>query len=115
MLSDVSPCSSCLLSSLLSIIHLPSPSASRILISPLHSNRDTRTDHPALENLSATSQPVKRHTSTSEKEWLRQLVVKHGDDYEKMSRDKGLNVWQKTPGEIKRMVKKAGGVEKFNG
>jgi len=30
-----------------------------------------------------------------------------------MSRDRSLNVWQKTPGEIKRMVKKAGGVEKL--
>jgi nucleolar protein 16 len=41
------------------------------------------------------------------------LVVKHGDDYEKMSRDKTLNVWQKTQGEIKRMIKKAGGVDKL--
>jgi nucleolar protein 16 len=71
------------------------------------------TDEIALENLSATIQPVKRHTSTSEKEWLRLLVQKHAGDYERMARDKSLNVWQKTPGEIKRMVKKAGGVEKL--
>jgi nucleolar protein 16 len=30
-----------------------------------------------------------------------------------MSRDRKLNVWQKTPGEIKRMVRKAGGVERL--
>jgi nucleolar protein 16 len=29
-----------------------------------------------------------------------------------MSRDK-QNVWQKTPGELKRMVRKAGGVDKL--
>ena len=67
----------------------------------------------ALENMSAASQPVKRHSSTSEREWLRQLVTSHGDDYERMSRDKKLNVWQKTPGEIRRMIKKAGGREKL--
>lgn len=70
-------------------------------------------DPVALESMSSTSRPVKRHSSTSEREWLRQLVVKHDDDYEKMARDKSLNVWQKTPGEIKRMVRKAGGVEKL--
>ena len=115
MLSDVSSCSSLRL--VLPLIHHPSTfpiSESYPDIAPAF-QLGHQTDHPALENLSATSQPVKRHTSTSEKEWLRQLVVKHGDDYEKMSRDKGLNVWQKTPGEIKRMVKKAGGVEKFSG
>lgn len=30
-----------------------------------------------------------------------------------MSADLKLNVWQKTSGEIKRMIKKAGGVEKL--
>lgn len=45
--------------------------------------------------------------------WLVQLVKKHGDDWDKMARDRKLNVWQKTPGEIRRMVRKAGGVEKL--
>lgn len=76
--------------------------------------KETETDVcVALENMSATSQPVKRHSSTSEREWLSQLVKKHGDDYERMSRDKKLNVWQKTPGEIRRMIRKAGGLEKL--
>lgn len=39
------------------------------------------------------------------------MVQKYGDDFATASRDRKLNVWQKTPGEIKRMVKKAGGVQ----
>ncbi|WVR07347.1 nucleolar protein 16 [Kwoniella sp. DSM 27419] len=66
-----------------------------------------------LEALSAQSAPVNRHTSTSERTWLQNLVDKYGDDVESMFRDKKLNVWQKTPGEIKRMIKKAGGVDKL--
>jgi nucleolar protein 16 len=57
---------------------------------------------------------VIRHTSTSERTWLNQLVTAHGDDYAAMARDRKLNVWQKTEGELKRMVKKAGGVEKLS-
>ena len=68
---------------------------------------------PALEALAATSAPVKRHTSVSEKTWLHHLVQKHGDDVAAMATDLKLNVWQKTQGEIKRMIKKAGGVEKL--
>jgi len=68
---------------------------------------------PALEALAATSAPVKRHTSVSEKTWLHSLVQKHGDDVPAMSADLKLNVWQKTNGEIRRMIKKAGGVEKL--
>lgn len=67
----------------------------------------------ALEALSATAAPVVRHTSTSERTWLQQLVDKHGDDTEAMARDKALNVWQKTEGEIKRAIKKAGGKQKL--
>ncbi|ODO07619.1 nucleolar protein 16 [Cryptococcus wingfieldii CBS 7118] len=67
-----------------------------------------------LELLAATSAPVVRHTSTSERTWLQQLVDKYGDDTARMTRDKKLNVWQKTEGEIKRMIKKAGGVGKLS-
>jgi len=68
---------------------------------------------PALETLSSTSKPIKRHTSTSEHAWLSELVKKHGEDIEAMTKDKSLNVWQKTGGEIRRMIKKAGGVERL--
>ncbi|WVQ99834.1 nucleolar protein 16 [Kwoniella sp. CBS 9459] len=66
-----------------------------------------------LEQLASTSEPVMRHSSTSEKTWLQQLVIAYGDDYEQMAKDRKLNVWQKTQGEIKRMIKKAGGVDKL--
>ncbi|WVO19573.1 nucleolar protein 16 [Cryptococcus decagattii] len=64
-----------------------------------------------LEELAASAAPVKRHSSMSERTWLQQLVDKYGDDTEMMARDRKLNVWQKTEGEIKRMIKKAGGVQ----
>ncbi|GMK59097.1 hypothetical protein CspeluHIS016_0701120 [Cutaneotrichosporon spelunceum] len=64
-----------------------------------------------LEALAATSAPVVRHTSSQEHVWLAELVRAHGDDYTDMARDRKRNVWQKTPGEIRRMVKKAGGVD----
>lgn len=38
------------------------------------------------------------------------MVMKYGDDTERMFKDRKINVWQKTEGEIKRMLKKAGGV-----
>ncbi|WWC71764.1 nucleolar protein 16 [Kwoniella pini CBS 10737] len=66
-----------------------------------------------LEQLSSTAAPVTRHSSSSEKTWLSSLVQKYNDDYESMARDRKLNVWQKTQGEIKRMIKKAGGIEKL--
>ncbi|KAK4683854.1 nucleolar protein 16, partial [Tremellales sp. Uapishka_1] len=67
----------------------------------------------SLEKLSETAAPVVRYSSTSETAWLKNMVVKYGDDYEAMTRDHKVNVWQKTQGEIKRMIKKAGGVEKL--
>ncbi|KAJ1030538.1 hypothetical protein NDA16_001447 [Ustilago loliicola] len=64
-----------------------------------------------LEEMAAKAEPVERHTSQLEGQWLRDLVAKYGDDTERMARDRGLNVWQKTEGEIKRAIKKAGGLE----
>lgn len=66
-----------------------------------------------LEALAATAAPVQRHTSAAEGIWLTRLVHKHGDDFSRAALDRKLNVWQKTPGELKRMVRKAGGVEKL--
>ncbi len=67
--------------------------------------------HTALESLSSLSAPIKRHSSTSEHTWLLQLLSSHGRDFTSMARDKKLNVWQKTEGDLKRMVRKAGGWE----
>lgn len=66
-----------------------------------------------LEEIAATGAPVERHTSISERTWLQHLVDKYDDDTESMAKDHKLNVWQKTEGEIKRMIKKAGGVAKL--
>jgi nucleolar protein 16 len=41
-------------------------------------------------------------------------VQKYGDDSEAMARDLKLNVWQKTAGEIRRMIKKAGGAGRLS-
>lgn len=66
-----------------------------------------------LESMAAQAAPVQRHTSTHESQWLADLVAKYGEDIEAMARDRRLNVWQKTQGEIKRAIKKAGGFEAF--
>ncbi len=68
--------------------------------------------HAALDELAAASAaPVPRYTSQQEGAWLRDLVRKHGDDYEAAARDRRANLWQKTAGELRRMVKKAGGID----
>lgn len=66
-----------------------------------------------LESLAAQAAPVQRHTSSQESQWLADLVAKYGDDTEAMAKDRKLNLWQKTQGEIKRAIKKAGGFEAF--
>ena len=66
-----------------------------------------------LQTLADRAAPIERHTSTQEAQWLSDLVVKHGEDVEAMAKDLKLNVWQKTQGEIKRAIRKAGGFEAF--
>ncbi|SAM72784.1 related to NOP16-nucleolar protein involved in 60S ribosomal subunit biogenesis [Ustilago bromivora] len=68
-----------------------------------------------LEEMAAKAEPVERHASQLEGQWLRDLVQKYAEDTERMARDRGLNVWQKTEGEIKRAIKKAGGFEALRG
>lgn len=36
--------------------------------------------------------------------WLQELVDMHGEDVEAMARDRRRNVWQKTPGELRRAL-----------
>ncbi|PWZ02980.1 hypothetical protein BCV70DRAFT_9255 [Testicularia cyperi] len=64
-----------------------------------------------LDSLAASAAPVERHTSNLEAEWLINLVARHNDDFHAMAHDRTLNPWQKTPGEIKRAIKKAGGLD----
>jgi len=65
----------------------------------------------SLENfsasLSSTSGP--RHTSTLETLYLGRLVRKHGEDVEGMARDRRLNPEQRTSGELRRGIRRAGG------
>jgi len=69
----------------------------------------------ALETLSASGTRVTRHASAHEVVWLRTLVAAHGDDVEGMVRDVKRNVWQKTGGELRRAISKAGGVARLRG
>ncbi|BGP44090.1 Nucleolar protein 16 [Rhodotorula kratochvilovae] len=66
-----------------------------------------------LEERASHKTKVIRHTSQFEHEWLVSLVGKHGDDIAAMARDRKGNVWQKTPGELRRAIAKAGGLEKL--
>jgi nucleolar protein 16 len=45
---------------------------------------------------------VPRTASTGEKAWLVDVVNKYGENYEAAARDRKLNPWQRTAGEIKR-------------
>ncbi|GAA5937817.1 hypothetical protein JCM1841_004067 [Sporobolomyces salmonicolor] len=67
----------------------------------------------ALEARAAVKTKVIRHSSSMERDWLVSLVAKYDDDISKMARDRKVNVWQKTPGELKRMIAKAGGLDKL--
>lgn len=66
---------------------------------------------PELEKLSASGRVVPRHSSCGERSYLARLIQKYGDNYEGMTRDRRLNPEQKTVGELKRAVTKAGGIE----
>ncbi|CAE7232107.1 unnamed protein product [Rhizoctonia solani] len=67
----------------------------------------------ALEKLSASGIKTQRHASMHEVAWLKALVATHGTDITAMAHDLKRNVWQKTPGEIKRAINKAGGFGKL--
>jgi len=67
----------------------------------------------ALEKLSASTVKTPRHASNHEMVWLRDLVAVHGRDINAMAHDLKRNVWQKTPGELKRAINKAGGFDKL--
>lgn len=47
-----------------------------------------------------------RTQSKREEDWIEALVDKYGEDYGKMFRDRKLNVWQQSEGDIRRRVKK---------
>lgn len=80
----------------------------------------TRTKRPnsvvqELEKISGgdTEKKAPRFPSEGEVGYLKRLVGKHGENLEAMSRDRKLNPDQRTIGELMRLMKKAGGFEKF--
>ncbi|KAL4402271.1 Nucleolar protein 16 [Malassezia pachydermatis] len=73
----------------------------------LHEGKEGATVQ-ALEKLSSEDKPVPRFTSVAEHQWLVELICAHGTDVQAMARDRKRNVWQKTAGEIKRAIRKAG-------
>ena len=62
----------------------------------------------ALEAVSASGTKIVRTTSAGETQYLASLVEAHGQDFEKMSRDRRRNVQQYTAGQLKRAIAKAG-------
>lgn len=85
----------------------PVDQAASLLPPRLNEGRDTDTVQ-ALEKIAAEHQPVERFASAGEHAWLVDLVKAHGSDVDSMAQDLRRNVWQKTPGEIRRALKKAG-------
>ena len=60
-----------------------------------------------LEELAGSGVKRKpREQSAREEEWIAALVDKYGHDYGKMFRDRKLNIWQQSEGDIRRRVKK---------
>jgi nucleolar protein 16 len=68
-----------------------------------------------LENLAAATSERQRHSSVGERWYLERLAKKYGDDMHKMALDRRLNPEQKTIGELKRAITKAGGLGVLRG
>ena len=64
----------------------------------------------ALEHISvaAKTMTIARHASQGEIKYLQRLVDKYGNDMEQMARDRKLNADQRTAGELRRALKRAG-------
>ncbi|KAK9472726.1 ribosome biogenesis protein Nop16 [Dipodascopsis tothii] len=63
----------------------------------------------AAELEALANRPVEKKERTAserESDWIQALVTKHGDDYEAMFRDRKLNVWQQSVGDIRKRVVK---------
>jgi len=59
-----------------------------------------------LEQIVADHVPTTRFTPAGEVLFARQLVEKHGDDYQAMARDHKINVYQHTPKQLKKKIAK---------
>lgn len=54
-----------------------------------------------------------RYLSQGEVGYLSRLVARHRGDVEAMARDRRLNPDQRTAGELRRLIKKTGGLERL--
>ncbi|KIJ24215.1 hypothetical protein M422DRAFT_217213 [Sphaerobolus stellatus SS14] len=61
-----------------------------------------------LESLAAKCKPVKRYSSQGEVAELEKLIAKYGTGFEAMAKDRRLNPWQRTAGQLRRACTKAG-------
>ncbi|KAJ3112286.1 Nucleolar protein 16 [Phlyctochytrium bullatum] len=62
-----------------------------------------------VEELKAESlldKPVERHASDQEQQVLKNLVAKYGTEYDRMARDRKLNPYQLSAGQLKRKIAK---------
>ncbi|KAL0082443.1 ribosome biogenesis protein Nop16 [Phycomyces blakesleeanus] len=60
----------------------------------------------ALEQQAANVLKRDRHQTELEKDWVGQLIDKHGDDYEAMFWDKKLNIYQQTTSHLRKKCQK---------
>lgn len=76
----------------------------------VNDDEDDENQPEALKKLIALSKipevKVGREQSEAEQDWVRDLVEKHGDDYEAMKWDKKLNIYQQSVGDIRKRVLK---------
>ena len=74
----------------------------------LISNQDQKKSEivDKLKELSCLESSIVRKCSSLEESCLMQLCQKYGDDYEKMSKDLKLNVYQLSPGQLKKKIRK---------
>jgi nucleolar protein 16 len=70
-----------------------------------HRSADTHVTRQLEELAESGVKRRPRMQSKREEEWIEALVEKYDDDYGKMFRDRKLNIWQQSEGDIKRRVK----------
>ena len=58
------------------------------------------------EQAAMEAKPRPREQSSREQEWIARLLEMYGDDYGTMVRDRKLNPYQQTEGDIRRRIKK---------
>ncbi|KAF8329732.1 ribosome biogenesis protein Nop16 [Cantharellus anzutake] len=65
------------------------------------------------EHARSESTKFETYLSKHQIKWLRSLVDAHGDNITAMSMDMKRNVWQKTPGELRKLISRAGGIDRI--